>query len=536
MRANSTPLHNGWVFLLPLSPINLFKMLVRLLAAILLVASGTIATGWDTPPNVIVIMADDLGYGDVSCYGATALKTPHIDRLASEGVRFTRGYCSASTCTPTRYSFLTGAYAFRKKGTGIAPPNSPAIIQPGTTTVASLLRDAGYRTAVIGKWHLGLGDANGPDWNGSLKPGPLEIGFDTCFLLPTTNDRVPQVYVHDHRVPNLDPKDPLWVGNRKPSDDHPTGISHRATLKMDWSHGHNATIHNGISRIGFYTGGNAARFRDEDLADKWVEQSTQFIEENQSRPFFLFFASHDIHVPRMPHERFQGKTKLGFRGDAILQLDWCVGELMKTLDRLEIADRTMIVFCSDNGPVLDDGYKDGALEKIGDHRAAGEFSGGKYSVYEGGTRTPFITRWKGTIKPGVSDAMVCTIDLPASLAALAGSPPPADACVDSFNVSDALLGKPEAKGRKYLIQQNNGNNGTYALVQGNWKLHRYDRRTARNVVVEQQLANRKTPPYMLFNLKDDPAERTNVIMDHPQVAESMKQQLAAIIQAGRSRP
>ena len=223
-------------------------------------------------PNIVVIMADDLGYGDLSCYGATRVKTPNIDRLAAEGQRFTNGYCSASTCTPTRYSFLTGNYAFRRKGTGIAPPNSPAIIQPGTETIASLLQNVGYRTAVIGKWHLGLGGPEGPNWNGDLKPGPLDIGFRFNFLLPTTNDRVPQVYVQNHRVLNLDPQDPLWVGNKKPSPDHPTGLTHRDTLKMDWSHGHNSTIHNGISRIGFYTGGHAARFRDEDLADEWVKQ------------------------------------------------------------------------------------------------------------------------------------------------------------------------------------------------------------------------------------------------------------------------
>ncbi|WP_198000560.1 sulfatase family protein [Gimesia alba] len=487
-------------------------------------------------PNVIVIMADDLGYGDVSCYGATELKTPHIDQLAAEGLRFTNGYCSASTCTPTRYSLLTGTYAFRGERTGIAPPNAPAIIKPGTETVASILNRAGYTTAVIGKWHLGLGGQGGPDWNGQLKPGPMEIGFDTCFLLPTTNDRVPQVYVQDHRVLNLDPADPLWVGNKKPSPDHPTGLTHRDTLKMDWSHGHNSTIHNGISRIGFYTGGHAARFRDEDLADKWVEKSNEFIEQNKDKPFFLFFSSHDIHVPRMPHERFQGKTSLGFRGDSIVQLDWCVGELMKTLDRLKLADNTLVVFCSDNGPVLDDGYKDGALEKIGKHRAAGPYSGGKYSVYEGGTRTPFITRWKGHIQPGVSDELVCTIDMPASLAALTKQTLPQNSCRDSFNVLDALLGKDKAQGRDHLVQQNNGNNGTYALRVSEWKLHRYDKKTARNVVVEQQLANKKVPQYQLFNLVNDPAEKTDVSAEHPAVTKRLKQQLARIIKQGSSRP
>lgn len=487
-------------------------------------------------PNFIVIMADDMGYGDVSCYGATELSTPNIDRLAAEGLRFTSGYCSASTCTPTRYSFLTGDYAFRKKGTGIAPPNAPAIIKPGTETIASLLKKAGYQTAVIGKWHLGLGGPEGPDWNGGLKPGPLEIGFDTCFLLPTTNDRVPQVYVHDHHVPNLDPDDPLWVGRKKPSPDHPTGITHRDTLRMDWSHGHNSTIHNGISRIGFYTGGHAARFRDEDLADKWVEKSVEFIEQNKTQPFFLFFASHDLHVPRMPHERFQGKAKLGYRGDSIVQLDWCVGELMNTLDRLHLAGNTLVVFCSDNGPVLDDGYKDGAIEKIGNHRAAGPYTGGKYSVYEGGTRTPFITRWKGRIPSGTSDEIVCTIDLTASFAGIVGVEIPSEACVDSFDVSDALLGKPAAEGRDHIVQQDNGNSGTFALRAGDWKLLRHDNKSARNIVVEHELANTKVRQFQLFNLAEDPGEQNDLLEKHPETAERLKTKLDELTQAGRSRP
>ncbi len=487
-------------------------------------------------PNVIVIMADDLGYGDVSCYGATALKTPHIDQLAAEGRRFTSGYCSASTCTPTRVSFLTGTYAFRTKGTGIAPPNGKLTIPPDTMTIADLAKSAGYQTAVIGKWHLGLGGPSGPEWNGEIKPGPLEIGFDHAFLLPTTNDRVPQVYLENHRVVGLDPADPLWVGDKKPSPDHPTGITHRDTLRMDWSHGHNGTIHNGISRIGFYTGGHAARFRDEDLADMWIGKSNAWIEANRDQPFFLFFASHDLHVPRMPHERFQGKSGLGYRGDSILQLDWCVGELMKTLDRLGLAEKTLVVFCSDNGPVMDDGYKDEALEKLGDHRAAGPFRGGKYSVYEGGTRTPFITRWKGRVEPGASDEIVCTIDLAASFAAITGTPLPGDSFLDSFDVSGVLLGSPGAKGREHLIQQDNGEKGNYGFRAGNWKLLRHDSKTTRNREVERQLTNNPVPRFMLFDLAKDPGETTNVIKEHPEVAEPMKQRLEGYVESGRSRP
>lgn len=475
-------------------------------------------------PNIVVIMADDLGYGDISCNGATEIQTPHIDRLAAEGQRFTSGYCSASTCTPTRFSFLTGTYAFRVKGTGIAPPNGPAIIKPGTETLPAILKRAGYATAVIGKWHLGLGD-KAPDWNGELKPGPLEIGFDRCFLLPTTNDRVPQVFVEDHRVRNLDPADPLWVGDTKPSADHPTGQTHRDTLRMNWFNGHNGTIHNGISRIGFYTGGAKARFRDEDLGDEWVKQADRWMEQHRAEPFFMFFASHDIHVPRMPHERFQGKSKLGFRGDSILEFDWCVGEVMKSLDRLGLAEKTLVVLCSDNGPVLNDGYVDGAVEKLGAHTPAGPFSGGKYSVLEGGTRTPFITRWKGKIPAGVSEQVVCTIDLPHSFAALTEQKVAEAGCLDSQNVLPALLGEKAAKGRDSLLQQDNGGNN-FGLRAGDWKLVR-NRATGG--------MKKAVPQDKLFDLKTDPAEKTDLAAKQPTELKRLQEQLEQIIAAGRSR-
>lgn len=496
------------------------------LAAALLLSLFAAAGVPESKPNIIVIMADDLGYGDVSCNGSATIKTPNIDQLAAEGLRFTSGYCSASTCTPTRVSFLTGTYAFRISNSGIAPPNGPAIIRPGVPTIASVLKDAGYATAVIGKWHLGLGDTK-PDWNGDLKPGPLEIGFDQCLLLPTTNDRVPQVFVENHRVRNLDPADPLWVGDKIPSPDHPTGISHRDTLGMDWSNGHNGTIHNGISRIGFYTGGTKARFRDQDLADEWIRASNQWIESNKDRPFFLFLASHDIHVPRAPHERFAGKSGMGPRGDCILEFDWCVGEIMKTLDRLNLAGRTLVVVCSDNGPVLDDGYKDQAVELVGKHQPAGPYRGGKYSVFEGGTRTPFITRWKGRISPGVSDETVCTIDLPASAAALAGAKIPENGLFDSMDLSAALLGKPGAKGRDHLVQQDNLG-ASLGLRAGEWKLVRQKAGPGR--AGGKAKAARADA---LYHLPNDPGEATNVATKHP---EQLKRLQALLDKALNSKP
>jgi arylsulfatase A len=344
--------------------------------------------------------------------------------------------------------------------------------------------------------------------------------------------------VENHRVLNLDPKDPLWVGMKKPSDDHPTGVTHRDTLKMDWTHGHNHTIHNGISRIGYYTGGHAARFRDEDLPDKWVEKSKEWIGKNKKDPFFLFFASHDLHVPRIPHERFRGKSGMSYRGDVIVQLDWCVGEIVKYLEKEGLEKDTMIVFCSDNGPVGDDGYADEALEEMGDHRAAGPYSGGKYSIFEGGTRTPFITYWPGTIKPGVSDKVVCTIDLAGSLANHLGVKLPKDACLDSLDVMDSMLGKKKAQGRPHLIQQDNGRGNNYGYRVGNWKLQRHDSKKTNNYQVNKLLGGQrgqKVPQFALFDLSKDPAEKNDLSAEYPKIFSKMKTELQKFLDDGRSR-
>ena len=312
-------------------------------------------------PNIILIYADDLGFGDVSAYGAKTINTPNIDRLAKAGLRFTDAHSSAATCTPSRYALLTGEYAFRKPGTGVLPGNAALIIEPGRTTLPSMLRSAGYATGVVGKWHLGLGPKAGPDWNGDITPGPNDIGFDYSFIMAATGDRVPTVYVENRRVVGLDPADPITVDYSAPVDDGATGRSNPEQLKMAPSHGHDQTIVNGISRIGYMKGGKAALWKDEDMADDFTRRAVLFIEEQKTRPFFLFFALHDPHVPRVPHPRFAGKTTMGPRGDVIVETDWSVGEILDTLDRLKLADNTLVIFTSDNGPVVDDGYKDDAV-------------------------------------------------------------------------------------------------------------------------------------------------------------------------------
>ena len=442
-------------------PRNIFPK--QILAAVLMLWAVADLIAQTTKPNIVLILADDLGYGDVSCYGAARLQTPNVDRLAREGLRFTDAHSAAATCTPSRYALLTGEYAWRKKGTNVLAGNASLIIELGRTTLASMLQKAGYVTAVVGKWHLGLGVGN-LDWNADIKPGPLEIGFQYCFLIPATGDRTPCVYVENHRVVGLDPRDPIQVSYERPIGNDPIGREHPELLKMHPSDEHDQTIVNGIGRIGFMSGGKAARWVDEDMADVITRKAVAFVEDNKDRPFFLYFATHDIHVPRVPHRRFVGQTSMGPRGDAIVQFDWSTGEILKVLDKLKLNEKTLVILSSDNGPVVDDGYQDQAVEKLGGHRPAGPFRGGKYSAFEGGTRVPFLVCWPGRVRPGVSDALVCQVDLLASLSALLREKPDLTTAPDSLNVLPALLGDART-GRAHLVEQAN----VLSLRQGPWK-------------------------------------------------------------------
>ncbi len=478
-------------------------------------------------PNIVYMYADDLGFGDASCYGATRVKTPNLDRAAAAGVRFTNAHSSSATCTPSRYSLLTGEYAFRQNGTGVLPGDATLIIQPGRYTLPSMLKEAGYRTAAVGKWHLGLG-AKGMDWNGEITPGPLDVGFDYSFILPATGDRTPCVYVENRRVANLDPKDPIRVDYEKPIAGEPTYAANPEMLTMRSSHGHDQAIVNGVGRIGYMSGGKAARWVDEDIADTITGKAVAFIEQNRARPFFLYFATHDIHVPRIPNKRFVGKTGMGPRGDAIAELDWSIGRILDTLERLKLTRETLFIFTSDNGPVVDDGYQDQAVEKLGDHKPAGPLRGGKYSAFDGGTRVPFVVRWPGTVKPGVSAAAVCQVDLLASLASLAGCTLPETAAPDSFNLLPALLGKSK-EGRPYIVEHANA----LSLIVGEWKVIQAHAGAKRNLT-GNELGNDPQP--QLFNLANDLAEQNNLAAQHPDRVKDMLAMLSKIQSDARSRP
>ncbi|MFZ9388661.1 MAG: sulfatase-like hydrolase/transferase [Chitinophagaceae bacterium] len=472
-----------------------------------------------TPPNIVLIYTDDLGYGDVSCNGYSAIKTPNIDNLARNGVRFTDAHATSATCTPSRYSLLTGNYAWRKKGTGIAPGNASLLIPTTITTLPGMLKKAGYRNAVIGKWHLGLGGQNGPDWNGKISPGPLEIGFDYSFLIPATGDRVPCVFVEDYHVVGLDKNDPITVDYNKPVDPNaPTGKNNPELLKMHPSHGHDQTIVNGVSRIGYMKGGKSALWRDEDFADILVKKANDFIVQNKNSPFFLYFSTHDIHVPRLPHERFIGKSGMGPRGDAILQLDWTVGEICRILRSNELLENTLIILTSDNGQVVDDGYKDDAVEKLGNHKPGGAFRGGKYSAFEGGTRVPFIVSWKGTVKKGkTSDALFSQIDLYASFASLAGTSVEKGMAKDSRDHLSTLLNKKE-ESRDHLIEQSL--NSTLSIIRGKWKYIEPSNGVALYVFTNTESGNSKSP--QLYDLSVDPGEKNNLAEKFPEITLGLK--------------
>jgi arylsulfatase A-like enzyme len=463
-------------------------------------------------PNIIVIYLDDLGYGDLSSYGATELQTPNIDALASGGIKFTNGYASSATCTPSRYALLTGMYPWRNKDAKILPGTAPLLISTEQQTLPKVLKKQGYQTAIVGKWHLGLGTGI-VDWNQRVSPGPNEVGFDESYILAATQDRVPTVYIENGNVVGLDANDPISVDYKNNFEGEPTAISNPEKLTMKWHHGHNNSIVNGIPRIGFMKGGEAAKWSDVDMADHFLTKAQDYVKTHKEEPFFLYYAMQQPHVPRTPHPRFVGKSGLGPRGDVILEADWCIGEFMKTLEEEGILENTLIVFSSDNGPVLNDGYFDNAVEKLGKHNPKGGLRGGKYSIFEAGTRVPFITYWKGKIKPGVSDAIVCQMDLLSSFATLTGT---TDTSTDSEDLLTTLLGKSN-KGRDNLVIEATGKT---ALRRGDWVyIPDYKGKNFREKV-GIEVGN--FPYVQLYNVKEDKRQQNNLAESNPEKLSEMK--------------
>lgn len=496
----------------------------KLLAANLSIFLFLCARAFATPdkPNIVLILADDLGFGDVGCYGATKVKTPNIDKLATGGRRFTDAHAASSVCTPSRYALLTGEYPFRRNLWRPVMNPSPLVVDVKKMTIASLLKSQGYATACFGKWHLGFGDHAKPDWNQDLKPGPLELGFDHYFGIPVVSSHPPFVWVNDHRVVGLDPRDPLKYGGKPPTQDYPE--------KM---------MAPGMS------GAKAAHdlYRDEELGTTLTEKSLAWMRTHAKEPFFLYFAT-PRHHPFTPGAKFKGSSGAGMYGDFIQEFDWMVGEMMRTLDDLGIRGNTLVILTSDNGGMLNQGGQ--AAVKLG-HRLNGDLLGFKFDAWEGGHRVPFIAHWPGKIAPGsVCNQLICHVDFLASFAALLGVK---HSGTDSLNLLPAWLGEPDAHPRNELVVSPN-QKSHLSLRQGDWFYipARGGGGFSGNKVGEHLLGgpaalkfsgevnsdveNGKfkvdAPNEQLYNLATDPHQTKNIAREHHDITTRMKARLAVL--------
>lgn len=505
--------------------------ILRCLSFVILI--GVNAAAADEPPNVVVIFADDLGYGDVGCFGATKVKTPNIDRLAQQGRRFTDAHSASAVCTPSRYALITGEYPFRK---GLSKPvflKTGLVFDPDRMTIADVMKNAGYTTACIGKWHLGFGE-EAPDWNGDLKPGPLEVGFDYYFGVPVVNSHPPFVFVENHNVVGLVADDPFVFGQ--------TAKTEVFSEKM------------GINEIG---GAQAAHalYKDRAVGTRLTEKSIEWIEANREKPFFLYLATTNIHHPFTPAPRFQGTSECGRYGDFVHELDWIVGEIMNTLDEQGLADNTLLLFTSDNGGMINQGGQNAV--SLG-HRMNGDLLGFKFDAWEGGHRVPFIARWPGKIEAGsVSDQLISNIDLLGTMAALTGQTLKPGEGPDSYNVLPALIGNPEHQLRDHLVQ--GASRLTHlALREGSWVYisakggggfggdkvgeHLLGGPAALkfageiNSDVEDGKFKKDAPPEQLYNLESDLSQAENLFLTHPDRAEKMRARLDEIKEANGTRP
>jgi len=499
--------------------------LPRLLSILCIAATTIIPTSATAAqrPNIVVILADDLGYGDLSCCGATKVQTPNIDRIANEGMRFLDAHSPHSVCTPTRYSLLTGRYSWRTWAKSRCVwSDDPLLIDTQRLTLPKLLKGAGYETACIGKWHLGFGspetpgwkNEQGPDYNRELNPGPLEVGFDYFFGIPHVG-QFPHVFIENHRVVGLQPDDPLQIQ-----------IDPRFAERTSYLDRINGTpAHR-------FEGGQSAKYQHEDLAVTLTEKAVDWIDKQQHQPFFLYFAHRNVHAPLKPSPRFRGTSEIGIYGDFINELNWSVGQILDALDRRNLAKDTLLILSSDNGAVQR-GHKPADIVDYDGHKANGPWRGQKTEVYEGGHRVPLLVRWPGHIAPHSESAeLVALTDLLATTAELLGQKLPDNAGEDSFSFLHAIQNrKPDEPVRDVIVHDSN--QGGMAIRQGTWKLITIQGGGGIGWNAEDR--NPAEPPGQLYNLATDPTERKNLYEQHPEIVARLTGLLKDIQKSGRSR-
>lgn len=457
-------------------------------------------------PNVVCILADDFGFGDLACQNPQSrIPTPNLDRLASQGVRFTDAHSPSAVCTPTRYGVVTGRYCWRSRlKRGVLGGYSPALIEPGRATIASLLKSRGYYTAALGKWHLGFGNEPNTDYSRPLHPSPLDHGFDHFFGIPASLDMPPYVFIEDRR-----PTEP------------PTG--------------HTPGVKNQPPGVFWREGAMGPHFQFDQVLNTLTRKATGIITEKRKQPFFLYFALTGPHTPWVPRAEFKGRSKAGIYGDFVAEVDWTVGEVMKAIERSGAASNTLLLFTSDNGP---ERYAYERIPQFG-HYSMGRFRGVKRDAWEGGHRVPFLARWPGHIRPGrTCDEPICLTDLTATCAALSGAKVPAGAAEDSYNILPALLGEKLARPIREAIVHHTAK-GNFAIRQGDWvyiDAPSGDDSREPEWFRKQHRVVPHNSPAELFNLKQDDGERRNLYAEHPDIAARLKALLEKYKEQGRSAP
>lgn len=485
-------------------------------------------------PNIVFILADDLGYGDLSSYGATLVNTPNIDRLAEEGIRFTNAYSPHSVCTPSRYSLMTGRYGWRSwNGHETVWADDPMLIDTTQTTLPKILKISGYQTALIGKWHLGFGfpgtlgwdKHKGPDYNQELKPGPLEIGFDYFYGIPHVGQQ-PHMFIENHRVVGLNESDSMEIILDK-------RYLNRASYE---DRGNMPPAHE-------FKGYDSAKYKHEDVAIQITERAVDWINNQRDAPFFLYFAPRNVHGPLIPNPRFNGTSKIGVYGDFLNELDWSVGEVMKALDSNGISDNTIIILASDNGAVKD--YLESKIVDYNGHKPNGPLFGQKTESYEGGVHVPMIVRWPGTVKAGSqSNKIVALTDVFATLAEELNYPLTWNEGEDSFSfLYDLKNNVSNQPVRESIVLDSKS--GLFAIRNGDWKFisgqggggaHWDQKKNIRMVTHEWNYSkNYNNPPGQLYNLKEDLGETNNLYYSYPEIVVKLRSELRKIQYSGRSR-